>query len=84
MEATGARQRWVRLIPIIFIVYSLAYVDRANFGFGAAAGLSKTLHITAGSTALLGAMFFLGYFFFQIPGAHYAETKSAKRIIFWG
>ncbi|AUW94329.1 hypothetical protein BXT84_10585 [Sulfobacillus thermotolerans] len=45
----------------------------------AAAGLSKTLHITAGSTALLGAMFFLGYFFFQIPGAHYAETKSAKK-----
>lgn len=84
MNSTGARQRWARLIPIIFIVYSLAYVDRANFGFGAAAGLSKTLHITAGTTALLGAMFFLGYFLFQIPGAHYAETKSAKRIIFWG
>ncbi len=84
MNSTGARQRWARLIPVVFIVYSLAYVDRANFGFGAAAGLSKTLHINGSMTALLGAMFFLGYFLFQIPGAHYAETKSAKRIIFWG
>ncbi len=84
MESTGARQRWVRLIPIIFIVYSLAYVDRANFGFGAAAGLATTLHITAGATALLSSLFFLGYFFFQIPGAHYAEKRSAKRIVFWG
>ncbi len=84
MKDTGARSRWARLIPIIFIVYSLAFVDRANFGFGAAAGLSKTLHITGPVTALLGAMFFLGYFLFQIPGAHYAETKSAKRIVFWG
>ncbi len=84
MGSTGARQRWARLIPIIFIVYSLAYVDRANFGFGAAAGLSKTLHITSSTTALLGSLFFLGYFFFQIPGAHYAEKRSAKRIVFWG
>ncbi|NMP21402.1 MFS transporter [Sulfobacillus harzensis] len=84
MDTTGARQRWARLIPIIFIVYSLAYVDRANFGFGAAAGLAKTLHITAGATALLSSLFFLGYFFFQIPGAHYAEKRSAKRIVFWG
>ncbi|MDA8194593.1 MAG: MFS transporter [Thermaerobacter sp.] len=84
MDRTGARQRWARLIPVIFIVYSLAFVDRANFGFGAAAGLAKTLGITAGTTALLGSLFFLGYFLFQIPGAHYAEKRSAKRIVFWG
>lgn len=84
MGSTGARQRWGRIIPIIFVVYSLAFIDRANFGFGAAAGLSKTLGITSATTALLGALFFLGYFLFQIPGAHYAENKSAKTIIFWG
>jgi len=32
---------------------------------------------------LLGSLFFLGYFFFQIPGAHYAANKSAKKLIFW-
>jgi sugar phosphate permease len=32
---------------------------------------------------LLGSLFFLGYFFFQIPGTHYAATRSTKRLIFW-
>ncbi|MFQ3545655.1 MFS transporter [Halobacillus rhizosphaerae] len=83
MKQTLAKQRWMRLIPIAFITYSLAYLDRANYGFGAASGLANDLHITPGISSLLGALFFLGYFFFQIPGAHYAENKSAKKLIFW-
>jgi sugar phosphate permease len=78
-----ARKRWYRLIPIAFITYSLAYLDRANFGFAAAGGMAKDLHITASMSSLLGSLFFLGYFFFQIPGALYAANKSAKRLIFW-
>ena len=73
--------RWARLIPIAFVTYSLAYVDRANYSFGAAAGMAKDLNITEGAGSLLGALFFLGYFFFQIPAALYAERVSAKRII---
>jgi sugar phosphate permease len=81
--------RWIRLIPIIFITYSLAYLDRANYGFGAAAGMAKDLSITSSMSSLLGALFFLGYFFFQVPGAYYAENKSAKKLVFvalilWG
>lgn len=83
MQNTIAKSRWYRLIPVVFITYSLAYLDRANYGFGAAAGLAKDLHITASMSSLLGSLFFLGYFFFQIPGAHYAENKSAKKLIFW-
>lgn len=83
MKKTIAKSRWFYLIPIAFITYSLAYLDRANYGFGAAAGLAQDLHITPGVSSLLGSLFFLGYFFFQIPGAHYAENKSAKKLIFW-
>ncbi|MBV8093931.1 MAG: MFS transporter [Acetobacteraceae bacterium] len=75
--------RWARLIPIAFITYSLAYLDRANYSFGAAAGMAADLHITEGASSLLGALFFLGYFFFQIPAAAYAERRSAKVLIFW-
>jgi sugar phosphate permease len=78
-----AKQRWFRLIPIAFITYSLAYLDRANFGFATAGGMGKDLHITASISSLLGSLFFLGYFFFQIPGALYAANKSAKKLIFW-
>lgn len=82
--ATGlSPRRWLRLLPAIFITYSIAYVDRANYGFGAAAGMAHDLNIDASAMSLLGALFFLGYFFFQIPGAAYAERRSAKRLILW-
>jgi sugar phosphate permease len=83
MNTTIAKTRWYRLVPVAFVTYSLAYLDRANFGFGTAGGMSKDLHITPTISSLLGSLFFLGYFFFQIPGTHYAATKSAKKLIFW-
>jgi len=82
LNNTIARARWFRLIPIAFITYSLAYLDRANFGFGVAGGMAQDLKITAATSSLLGSLFFLGYFFFQIPGTHYASNKSAKKLIF--
>ena len=88
-ERPDMRQRWTRILPVVFVTYSLAYVDRANYGFGAAAGLAETLHINESQSALLGALFFLGYFLCQIPGASYARKRSARKLIFaalvgWG
>src|SRR5258706_1917799 len=45
--------------------------------------MAADLKITAATSSLLGSLFFLGYFFFQIPGTHYAANKSAKKLIFW-
>jgi len=78
-----AKARWFRLIPVAFITYSLAYLDRANFAFGVAGGMKDDLQITDATSSLLGSLFFLGYFFFQVPGTHYAANKSAKKLIFW-
>jgi sugar phosphate permease len=83
MRKNIAASRWFRLIPVVFITYSLAYLDRANFAFGVAGGMAKDLGISASTSSLLGSLFFLGYFFFQIPGAHYAANKSAKKLVFW-
>lgn len=83
MTRTIARQRWIRIIPVAFITYSLAYLDRANFGFAAAGGMAADLKITPAISSLLSSLFFLGYFFFQIPGTLYAANKSAKKLIFW-
>jgi MFS family permease len=82
-------QRRALLLPVFFLTYALAYIDRANYGFGAAAGMARTLHITEGRTALLGALFFLGYFAFQLPGMLAARRFSAARMVFialllWG
>jgi sugar phosphate permease len=84
-----ASRRWWYIMPIVFITYSLAYLDRANYGFAAASGMAADLNITPGLSSLLGALFFLGYFFFQVPGAIYAQKHSVKQLIFvslilWG
>jgi sugar phosphate permease len=83
------KRRWLYLLPAVFVTYSLAYLDRANYGFGAAAGLAATLHITGKRTSLLSALFFLGYFAFQVPGAIFARKRSASWLVFsalvaWG
>lgn len=78
MNQPLAKQRWIRLIPVVFITYSLAYLDRANYAFGAAGGLAEDLQITPAISSLLGSLFFLGYFFFQVPGAHYAEKRVPR------
>ncbi len=88
-NATNSSKRWLYIMPIVFITYSLAYLDRANFSFASAAGINDDLGITKGISSLLGALFFLGYFFFQIPGAIYAERRSVRKLIFiclilWG
>jgi len=77
------REKWYRLIPIVFITYSFAYLDRANFAFAAAGGMEADLNISKEMLSLLGSLFFLGYFLFQIPGAMYAEKRSVKTLIFW-
>ena len=83
------RKRWLYVIPAVFITYSLAYLDRANYGFGAAAGMAATLHITGKQSSLLSGLFFLGYFTFQIPGATLARKFKISRVVFialvlWG
>jgi sugar phosphate permease len=67
----------------VYITFSLAYIDRTNFGFAAAGGMAQDLNITATMSSLLGSMFFLGYFFFQVPGTIYAAKKSIRKLIFW-
>jgi sugar phosphate permease len=89
MRGRDSRKRWLYVLPAIFVTFSLAYLDRANYGLGAAAGLAETLHITGAQSALLGSLFFLGYFAFQIPGINYARRHSGTRIVFaalivWG
>ncbi|MGO8760348.1 MAG: MFS transporter [Terracidiphilus sp.] len=79
----GLRRRWLFLMPVVFVTYSLAYLGRSNFGFGAAAGLAKSLNITDSRAAFLGSVFFLGYFLFQVPAAAYAVRRSATRLVFF-
>jgi MFS family permease len=70
------------VVPLAFITYSLAFLDRNNFGY-ASNGMTESLKLTDNMTALLPAVFFIGYFLFQIPSANYASKHSVRWLVFW-
>ncbi len=75
--------RWRRLLPLAFITYSFAYLDRSNYSIAAAGGLTEKLSISPAQSGLLGGLFFIGYFLFQVPAGSYAERRSVKSLMFW-
>jgi sugar phosphate permease len=60
-----AKISW-RLIPYIFILYILAYLDRVNVGF-AAVEFQRDLHLSSTAYGLGGGIFFLGQMLFDLP-----------------
>ncbi|SMC04826.1 Sugar phosphate permease [Sulfobacillus thermosulfidooxidans DSM 9293] len=88
VTSSPGRTRWRRIIPVAFLMYTIAYMDRINVGFGFD-GMEKGLHISASTAGLAGGIFFFGYLFLQIPGGYIASKFSAKKFVFasllvWG
>ncbi len=68
-ESTGDRSiRKVtrRLLPFIFVLYVIAFLDRVNFGY-AALDMNPALGISAEVFGFLSGIFFIGYLLFEIP-----------------
>jgi sugar phosphate permease len=85
---SAPRQRWIRIIPVAFLMYTIAFMDRINVGFGFT-GMEKTLGFGAEVSGLVGGIFFFGYMFLQIPGGQLAVKWSARKfvtisLIAWG
>ncbi len=74
------QQRWIRIIPAAFLMYTIAFMDRNNIAFGFF-GMQKDLQIGATASGIAGGIFFFGYLFLQVPGSLLAERWSAKRFI---
>ena len=72
---------WRTLIPASFLVYSFSYLDRLNFGYGAAAGMGDDLGISPSQLSLVGSLTFLGYFLCQVPAALLARRIGGKNAI---
>lgn len=80
MDGTTPDRRWVRIIPVAFLMYTIAFMDRINIGLAIPA-MSKDLHFSPTLAGTAFGIFFWGYLILQIPGGHLAERWSAKRII---
>jgi len=83
-ESTPARttleQRWLRIIPTAFMMYTIAYIDRTNISM-ALPSMSRELHMTPSQAGGAVGIFFWGYLLLQIPGGYLAERWSAKRFV---
>jgi len=79
--------RW-RLLPFLFLLYIVAYLDRINVGF-AALQMKAQLGFSDTVYGLGAGIFFLGYFLFQVPANVALERVGARRwiaalMICWG
>jgi ACS family tartrate transporter-like MFS transporter len=87
--AQRARRRIARrVMPFLFVLYVVNFLDRMNVG-AAALQMPKDLGFSDRVVGLGAGIFFLGYFLLEIPGALIAERWSASRwiariMISWG
>jgi MFS transporter, ACS family, tartrate transporter len=77
-----------RLLPFLFLLYVIAFLDRMNIG-AAALQMPRDLGFSEGVVGMGAGIFFLGYFLLEIPGALIVERWSARRwiariMISWG
>ncbi|HKW31391.1 MAG TPA: MFS transporter [Candidatus Acidoferrum sp.] len=88
IEARTIRKLKMRILPFIWLLYIVAFLDRINIGF-AALTMNRELAITGQQFGLLTGIFFIGYFLFEIPSnllLHRigARIWIARILITWG
>ncbi len=85
-------QRWLRIIPVALVMYTISYVDRTNVSLALDPKISSMMHDLLMDDRMKGqaaGIFFLGYVLLQMAGGHFASRWSARKLIslcliFWG
>jgi ACS family tartrate transporter-like MFS transporter len=85
------RKAYWRLIPLLFLCYVVAYIDRVNVGFAKLTMQPALAHLGF-TEALFGfamGIFFAGYLLLEIPGTLLVEKWSARKwisriLLTWG
>ena len=77
-----------RLVPFLIVCYFVAYLDQVNVGF-AALTMNRDLGISQYAYGLGAGIFFISYFFFEVPSNLMLERFGARRwiariMITWG
>jgi len=78
----------LRLMPLLFLAYIVAYLDRVNVGF-AKLQMLTALSLNEAVYGLGAGIFFLGYFLFEVPSNVFLHKVGARKWIFrimisWG
>ena len=78
------QQRWLRIIPVALIMYTISYVDRTNVSLALDPKISNLMRDLFMDDKMKGeaaGIFFFGYVLLQIPGGFLASRWSARKLI---
>lgn len=79
-ERSAFAKATVRIIPLLFACYIVAYLDRVNVGF-AKLQMASALEYSDAVYGFGAGIFFLGYFLFEVPSNLALERVGARRWI---
>ena len=87
-ERAVIRKVMWRLLPFLCFIYFIAYLDRVNVGF-AALTMNQDLGLSATAYGFGAGIFFIGYFFFEVPSNFMlkrfgARVWIARIMVTWG
>jgi len=88
VERSTMRRASVRLLPFLFLLYILCYLDRSNVSI-AALEMNKELKFSSATFGFGAGIFFLGYALFEVPSNLILARVGARRwlariAITWG
>jgi sugar phosphate permease len=85
-------KRWLRIVPVALIMYTISYIDRTNVSLALDPHISHMMSDLKMNDQMKGqaaGIFFFGYLLLQIPGGYMASHWSARKLVaillvFWG
>lgn len=88
IESRAYKKAFWRIIPLLFVCYILSYLDRVNVGF-AKLQMMEDLKFSEAVYGVGAGLFFIGYFFFEVPSNLMLHKIGARRwiariMITWG
>ncbi len=88
IEASVMKKAGLKIIPLMVMLYVIAYIDRQNIGF-AKLHMVDSLGLSETAFGLGASLFFIGYLFFEVPSNVFlhrvgARVWFARIMLTWG
>ncbi|KAH8816927.1 major facilitator superfamily domain-containing protein [Xylogone sp. PMI_703] len=79
----------LRIMPILFVTYTLQYLDKNSINFSSVYGLQKGTHLHGQDYSWLGSIFYFGYLLTQFPSGYFLQRLPVGKFlsyttILWG
>jgi len=70
-----------RLMPILCITYALQSIDKTTLSYAAVFGLADETHVSGPEFSWLGAIFYLGYMFWEWPTSYLLQRFPLAKFL---